>query len=150
MPITAKLSHKFYEKLGDDVANELVEWLNLVDTSYRQEFKDLFEANFRRVESELAGLRGHLTSEMGRVAEQMRGLREHVDTRITGIEGVMNARLLGVEGGMVELQRRLLAEMDAKLGKMDVRLGRQKWSLLTWTILMWLGTLGFMAAMLKH
>jgi hypothetical protein len=102
-----------------------VEWLNLVDTSYRQEFKDLFDANFRRLESE------------------MRGLREHVDARVAGLEGVMNARLLGLEGRMVELQGRLLADMDAKLGK-------QKWSLLTWTILMWLGTLGFMAAMLRH
>lgn len=125
MPITAKLSNKFYEKLGDDVANELVEWLNLVDTSYRQEFKDLFEANFRRLEGELAGLR----AETG--------------ARIAGMEGVMNARLLGLEGRMVELQGRLLADMDAKLGK-------QKWSLLTWTILMWLGTLGFMAVMLRH
>ena len=125
MPITAKLSNKFYEKLGDDVANELVEWLNLVDTSYRQEFKDLFEANFRRVEGELAGLR----AETG--------------ARIAGMEGVMNVRLLGLEGRMVELQGRLLADMDAKLGK-------QKWSLPTWTFLMWLGTLGFMAAMLRH
>jgi hypothetical protein len=132
VPITAKLSNKFYEKLGDDVANELVEWLNLVDTSYRQEFKDLFEANFRRVESEMAGVR-----------VEMSGLREHVEARITGLEGVMNARLLGLEGRMVELQGRLLADMDAKLGK-------QKWSLLTWTILMWLGTLGFMAAMLRR
>jgi hypothetical protein len=53
MPITAKLSRKFYDKLGDDVANELVEWLNAVDTSYRQEFKDLFEANFGRMEARL-------------------------------------------------------------------------------------------------
>ena len=124
MPITAKLSNKFYEKLGDDVANELVEWLNLVDTSYRQEFKDLFEANFRRVEGELAGLR----AETG--------------ARIAGMEGVMNVRLLGLEGRMVELQGRLLAEMDAKLGKV-------KWSLLTWTIVFWLTTLGTMVALLK-
>jgi hypothetical protein len=101
-----------------------VEWLNLVDTSYRQEFKDLFEANFRRVEGELAGLR----AETG--------------ARIAGMEGVMNVRLLGLEGRMVELQGRLLAEMDAKLGKV-------KWSLLTWTIVFWLTTLGTMVALLK-
>ena len=88
MPITAKLSNKFYEKLGDDVANELVEWLNLVDTSYRQEFKDLFDANFRRLQSEMAGL------------------RERVDARIIGLEGVMNARMSGLED-----------RLDAKLEK---------------------------------
>ncbi len=31
MPVTARLSRKFYEKLGDDLANELVEWFNMVD-----------------------------------------------------------------------------------------------------------------------
>jgi hypothetical protein len=136
VPITAKLSNKFYEKLGDDVANELVEWLNLVDTSYRQEFKDLFDANFRRLESEMRGLREHVEGELA-------GLRGETGVRIAGLEGVMNARLLGLEGRMLELQGRLLADMDAKLGKV-------KWSLLTWTIVMWLGTLGFMAAMLRH
>ena len=56
MPITAKLSRSFYDKLGDDVANELVEWLNTVDSSYRQEFKDLFEAHFGRLEARMDGL----------------------------------------------------------------------------------------------
>ena len=53
MPVTAKLSRKFYERLGDDVANELVEWFNSVDTAYRQEFRDLFEAHFGRFEARL-------------------------------------------------------------------------------------------------
>ena len=34
MPVTAKLSRTFYERLGDDVANELVEWFNQVDAAY--------------------------------------------------------------------------------------------------------------------
>ena len=35
VPVTAKLSRKFYEKFGDDIANELVEWFNMVDATYR-------------------------------------------------------------------------------------------------------------------
>ena len=38
MPVTAKLSRKFYERFGDDIANELVDWFNrwmrLTDLSY--------------------------------------------------------------------------------------------------------------------
>ena len=68
MPVTAKLSRKFYERLGDDVANELVEWFNSVDTAYRQEFRDLFEAHFGRFEARLqqglAELRGELIARM--------------------------------------------------------------------------------------
>src|SRR6266851_4696161 len=60
MPITAKLSRQFYEKLGDEVTNELVTWLNAVDDSYRHEFKELFAANFGRVEAEMARLRAEI------------------------------------------------------------------------------------------
>jgi hypothetical protein len=71
MPVTAKLSQKFYQRLGDDVANELVEWLNAVDTSYRQEFKDLFEANFGRVEARMDELRAEVRSDLGRLESRM-------------------------------------------------------------------------------
>ena len=142
MPITAKLSKKFYEKLGDDVANELVEWLNLVDTSYRQEFKDLFEANFRRLESEVAGLREHLESELAGLRDRlaaevaglradMAGLRDHLEGRIAGLEGVMNARMSGLED------------------RLDAKLEKQKSAPLLWMFVFWVGTMGTVLAMLK-
>jgi len=31
MPVTARLSKRIYEVLGEDVANELVDWFNAVD-----------------------------------------------------------------------------------------------------------------------
>lgn len=64
MPVTAKLSRRFYEAFGDEVTNELVDWFNQVDAQYKSELKDLadqyygrFRAEFR---SELAGLRADL------------------------------------------------------------------------------------------
>ncbi len=53
MPVTAKLSRKFYERLGDDVANELVEWFNQVDATYRGELRELNELNFTRFDAKL-------------------------------------------------------------------------------------------------
>ena len=53
MPITAKLSRKFYDKLGDDVANELVEWFNKVDATYRADLRELNELNFARFDAKL-------------------------------------------------------------------------------------------------
>jgi anti-sigma-K factor RskA len=68
MPVTAKLSRKFYEKLGDDVATELVEWFNQVDATYRTELRELNEANFARfdakLEQRLAELRAELREEI--------------------------------------------------------------------------------------
>lgn len=51
MPVTAKLSRKFYEKLGDDVANELVNWFNQVDETYRGDLRELNEHNFARFDA---------------------------------------------------------------------------------------------------
>jgi hypothetical protein len=53
VPVTAKLSRKFYEKLGEDVANELVEWFNSVDATYRADVRELSEANFTRFDAKL-------------------------------------------------------------------------------------------------
>jgi hypothetical protein len=53
VPVTAKLSRKFYEKLGDDIANELVEWFNAVDATYRAELRELNELNFSRFDARL-------------------------------------------------------------------------------------------------
>jgi hypothetical protein len=46
VPVTAKLSKLFYERLGEQVANELVDWFNAVDATYRAELKELNELNF--------------------------------------------------------------------------------------------------------
>ena len=68
MPVTAKLSRKFYETLGEDVANELVDWFNSVDATYRsdlREFADLQYARFEaRLEQRLAELKSDLVKWM--------------------------------------------------------------------------------------
>ncbi len=48
MPVTAKLSRKFYDTLGDDVANDLVPWFNSVDLTYRTDLRELNELNHGR------------------------------------------------------------------------------------------------------
>jgi len=53
MPVTAKLSRKFYEKFGDELTNELVEWFNQVDATYRSELRELNEVNYARFEATL-------------------------------------------------------------------------------------------------
>src|SRR6185437_13778424 len=53
MPVTAKLSQAFYDALGNDVANELVEWFNSVDATYRTDLRELNELNFARFDAKL-------------------------------------------------------------------------------------------------
>ena len=102
MPVTAKLSRKFYEKLGDDVANELVEWFNLVDATYRSDLRELNELNFARfdakLEQRIAELRAELQTEMRAGftqadAKMVAGFAR-VDQRLAEFETRLTRRLL--------------------------------------------------------
>jgi hypothetical protein len=53
MPVTAKLSRKFYETFGDEIANELVNWFNDVDATYRGDLRELNELNFSRFDAKM-------------------------------------------------------------------------------------------------
>jgi len=53
VPVTATLSKRFYDVLGEDVANELVDWFNAVDLTYRADLRELNELNFARFDAKL-------------------------------------------------------------------------------------------------
>jgi len=64
VPVTAKLSRKFYETLGEDVANELVDWFNSVDATYRADLRELNELNFARFDAKLEQRLAELNAEL--------------------------------------------------------------------------------------
>jgi hypothetical protein len=97
MPITAKLSRMFYEKFGDELTNELVDWFNQVDATYRSELRDLNELNFARFDAKLEQ----------RVAE----LRAEFQTGLASLEGRLLARLGVLEGRFGTLEGRLVRWM---------------------------------------
>jgi hypothetical protein len=53
MPVTVKLSQRFYEKFGHDLVGELVDWLNQMDTTYRSDLRELNDVNFSRFDAKL-------------------------------------------------------------------------------------------------
>lgn len=90
MPVTAKLSRKFYDKLGDDVANELVEWFNLVDATYRSDLRELNELNFARFDAKLEQRVAHLEAKLEqRVAE----VKAELADRLGALESRLTHRL---------------------------------------------------------
>jgi hypothetical protein len=62
VPVTAKLSRKFYERLGDDIAGELVDWFNAVDASYKSDLKETNDLNWERLDTRLKYMDAHLDS----------------------------------------------------------------------------------------
>ena len=64
--VTAKLSQKFYEKLGEDITNELVNWFNAVDATYRADLRELIDLNFARFDAKLEQRLAEHRSEIAR------------------------------------------------------------------------------------
>jgi len=47
------LSKRFYDVFGEEIATELVDWFNAVDTTYRTDLRELNELNFSRFDAKL-------------------------------------------------------------------------------------------------
>ena len=87
MPVTAVLSKKFYEKLGDDVTNELVNWFNAVDATYRADLRELNELNFARFDAKLEQRIAELDAKLERrLAELGAALRTEFAQGLAGLE----------------------------------------------------------------
>ena len=103
MPVTAKLSRKFYETLGDDVANELVEWFNLVDATYRSNLKELNELNFARFDAKLEQRVAALDAKIERLVAELRAEMQagfaradaRLEQRLAQVESRLTRRLFG-------------------------------------------------------
>jgi hypothetical protein len=112
MPVTARLSHAFYERLGEQVTNELVDWFNAVDATYRADLRELNETNFARfdakVEQRLAELRANL--EM-KIEQRLAETNTRMDTRFAESEIRMAKGFADVRSDMHSYKAELLKWM---------------------------------------
>ena len=112
----------FYEKFGDDVANELVDWFNMVDATYRSDLSEMNELNFARFDAKLG--------------ERLAQLDAKWETRWAGLD----AKWEGRWGGL-----------DAKLARLESRLTWRMFAFWAPTALAVLGTgVGVMSLLLRH
>jgi hypothetical protein len=95
VPVTAKLSRKFYEKLGDDVANELVEWFNQVDATYRGDLRELNELNFARFRAEMDAGFARADARLELLRAEMRAGFADVDAKLAQLETRLTKRMFG-------------------------------------------------------
>src|ERR1044071_930027 len=101
MPVTARLSQLFYERLGEQIASELVDWFNAVDATYRSDLRELNELNFARFDARLEQRMAELEARLGermaaleaRLGERMAALEARVDVRIAELHALLERRL---------------------------------------------------------
>lgn len=112
MPVTARLSKNFYDRLGEEIAGELVEWFNQVDATYRGDLRELNELNFARFDAKVEQRFAEFEAKMG---ERIGALERRMD--------VFEARM-----------ERRFAEFEAR---MERRFGEQaRWMFAAWASLL--------------
>jgi hypothetical protein len=62
MPVTARLSRRFYDTFGEEIADELVGLLNQVGAASRAEMRELFEELRGEMHAGFASLRGDMAA----------------------------------------------------------------------------------------
>ncbi len=85
-----------HDVLGEDVANELVDWFNAVDLTYRTDLRELNELNFARfdakIEQRLAEFDARLRTELATLrTELVRWMFAFWVTNFLGIAGLLIA-----------------------------------------------------------
>ena len=115
MPVTARLSKRFYEALGEDVANEMVDWFNAVDTTYKADLRDLIEVQAQRFDARLEQ----------RLAETRADLRTEMHAGFADLR---------TEIGQVR------AEMGVGFAQVRTEMANLRAELIKWMFLFWLGT----------
>ena len=130
MPITARFSKLFYDRLGDEVVNELVNWLNTVDAGYRGELRELNDINYARFDAS--------------VKQQFAERFAQLDQRLAERFAQSDQRFAQVEQRFAQIDQRL-AELDAKIdvrfAESDAKLERglkehTRWMFLVWSSLL--------------
>jgi len=141
VPVTARLSKLFYDRLGEEIAAELVDWFNAVDATYRADLRELNELNFGRFDSRLGQRLAELEARLdkrtveleARLEKRMTEVEAHVEKRMTELQA-------HVEKRMSELEARLDGRMTALDAKLDVRIAEVRADLIKWMFLFWAGT----------
>lgn len=119
MPVTAKLSRRFYDTFGDEIANELVEWFNQVDATYRADLRELNELNFQRFD---AKLEQRLAQQDVRWETQLAALRAELQTAIAEQGAEFRAAIADQGTELREAIAELRAELRTEMAALEARL----------------------------
>ena len=135
MPLATQFSEDFYSRLGHGIADELVSWFNTADFTYRSEFRELFDSNFRTFDAKLDQRTAELRSEFQR--------------EIARLEAKLEQRFAEAKADVARLEERMDRRFDVLIQQQQTAIAELRAELIKWMFLFWVGTLGTLIALLK-
>ncbi len=143
MPVTAKLSKAFSDKMGDQVATELVEWFNAVDATYRTDLREINELNFARFDAKVeqrfaqadAKLERRFAEADAKWEQRFAEADAKLERRFAESDAKWEQRLSRVEARFETCATR--ADLAELIATVERRLGEQsRWMFAMWASLM--------------
>jgi hypothetical protein len=83
-----KFSEQFYRKLGHEAVDELVNWFNQVDTTYRGDLRETNELNFARFDAKLE--------------QRLTLLDAKLERRVTEVEERLERRMADLRADLIK------------------------------------------------
>ena len=96
MPVTtARLSRKLYERFGDEIANELVNWFNAVDATYQGQHKEVNDLNWARIEARFDAFDARMNALEARMKADIGALELRVDAKLSRLRSELILWMFG-------------------------------------------------------
>lgn len=124
MAISAELSRKLYETLGDEAANAMVDWMHRVDAQ-RAELRELNELTTSRLDARF---------------DQVDARFDQVDARFEQVD----RRFEQVDRRFEQVDRRferLETQLHEGLARVEIAMERTRSDVIKWAFGFWLGSL---------
>jgi hypothetical protein len=135
MAVSARLSRTLHQALGDEGAEDMVNWMQQVDEN-RKVLRELNDLNYERFEN--------------RLDARFAAIESKFDAKFTAFEARLT-QLLDARFAQVDAR---FAQVDARFGRMDVRFAeqdakfeRRHAELLKWSLAFWVSAVGSIAVL---
>lgn len=139
VPVTAKFSEEFYDRLGHGVADELVDWFNKADTTYRSDLRELNELNFARFD---AKVEQRFAEHDARWERRIALLDAKWERRFAELDTKWEGRLAPLDPKWEQRLADFRTELQQAMHRLEIRLVR-------WMIGLWIAGLGTTVTLLK-
>src|SRR6266496_5613425 len=115
VPVTARLSKRFYDVFGEEIAFPFVDWFNAVDATYRADLRELNELNFARFDAKLE--------------QRLATLDAKLEQRLAELDAKWGGRWTQLDAKLVQRLAELRVELVKELAGVKSGL---KWMLAFW------------------
>src|SRR5690348_4290756 len=148
VPVTVKLSQRFYEVFGEEVTKELVDWFNAVDATYRADLRELNDLNYSRFDAKMGERLAEFDTKLER---RFAEYDVKLERRFAEYDVKLERRFAEYD---VKLEGRF-AEFDAKLerglAQLRTEIAETRADLTKWMFVFWAPTaIGVVAILLRR